>query len=115
MPYLTSCWSGTTALSPSGRVSSSATAQSLQQIYCLHFFLYITCTGPRKHEPNHFSSLSVQFCDQYNLSVVSCLLVLHVVSCPSLSVLHVVSGSRVGGFSITTCQRFCLESCSLGK
>lgn len=33
----------------------------------------------------------------------------------SLSVLLVVSGSRVGGFSITMCQHSCLESCSPGR
>lgn len=38
-----------------------------------------------------------------------------VLLCPSVSVLHVVSGSKVGGFSITMCQPSCLESCSLGE
>lgn len=38
MPSSTSCWCGTTALSPSGRASSSAMAQGLRHSHFLHFF-----------------------------------------------------------------------------
>lgn len=103
----TSCWCGITAHLLSGRVSSSLMAQGLLWILHLHCCCY---------DNSRWTGLIETSTRLWNVKMYLSLPAgPHNILISFISVLHIVSGSRVGGFSITTCRPFCLESCSLGE